>query len=505
VTFNREIVFKTPKLDATKEFTLAVQGDSLGVGATVEADPANVMGAVITLGDQACLKIGGAFITSQTTTGAPSGINVSTLASGQIVSAGDAVAVGPAAMPIDVGGSTTAAFHGGPALVVARGGHEGVLLNDGRVLIVGGMRDGPKGDFAQDAEIFDPATGQFTTVSQLSGPTKGRMMNGSVVVTRVRFTATKLQDGKVLIVGGYGIDRKGLFGLGGLKKEVIGDAHLFDPATNTFERIGELEHSRHSHTATLLTDGRVLIAGGYSDSFWSRKKTLAPFELYDPKTKTFADETKWLFFTKGTIEKRMNHAAVLTDNGVLLAGGEHWDGGFLHFFGTNTLKLDSGSETFANANNSFAKSGNLAHARRYAAATVLASKDVIIAGGHDDKSLVDGIERWTQATGQWTEIEKLAHPRTNARLARAGDLTLVIGGFSMPSVGTGEVKDVDVFDATSMKLTTGLTLTTARVACSVTELKDGRVLVAGGFSGVTKDVAGMDGQAVGSTEIYSAP
>jgi hypothetical protein len=503
VTFDREISFKSPKLDATKEFSLAISGDSLGVGATVEADPTNLKGAIITLGDKANLKIGGAFVTTQTTPGSPSGINVSQLATGQIVCAKDSCPITPAKSPLDIDGNAKASFTDGPSMVTARGAHEAVALDDGRVLVVGGMRDGKKEDFAQDSEIFDPVTGNFTSVSSLSGTTKGRMMNGSVIVERIRHTATKLKDGTVLITGGYGIDRKGFFGLGGLKKEVIADAHIFDPATNTFTRIGELNHARHSHSATLLLDGRVLISGGYSDSFWSRQKTLAPFELYDPKTKTFTEEKHWLFFTQGTIEKRMNHAAILTDAGVLLAGGEYWDGGFLHFFGKNTLKIDKGSEVFDPKNNSFKKSGDLSRARRYAAAAVISTHEVLLAGGNDSTGPVEQLELWSPATGKWTNGDKLAHPRTNAKVAKDGERIFVIGGFAMAA--NGEVKQVEVFDGVAKKMTAGYDLKTGRNGCAVTELKDGRILVSGGFTGVTKDVIGLDGQPLASTEIFSAP
>ncbi len=503
VTFDREIKFKSnAKLDATKEFTLSVTGDSLGSGATVEADPGNVRGAIITLGDKANIKVGGAFVTTQVAAGNASGINISKLASGEIVCAKDKCVVVPAKNPLDIDGNAKAGFTAGPSLVTARGAHEATALNDGRVLVTGGMRDGKKEEFCQDAEIFDPVTGTFTSVSSLSGAQKGRMMNGSVVVQRIRHTATKLADGKILVTGGYGIDRKGFFGLGGLKKEVISDAQLFDPATNTFERVGELEHARHSHTATLLTDGRVLISGGYSSSFFTKNKTLAPFEIYDPKTKKFSEETKWIFFAKGTVEKRMNHTAVLTDAGVLLAGGDRYEGGFL-FFSSPKLKIDKGSELFDAKANKFNKSGDLVQARRYAAAATLSTRDVVLAGGNDDKAVLSSLELWSPATGRWAAAGNLAKPRTNAEVARDGDRVFVIGGFT--GAAKSETKEVEVYDALTKSMTPGYQLATGRNGCVATVLTDGRILVSGGFSGVTKDPIGLDGQALASTEIYSAP
>ena len=79
----------------------------------------------------------------------------------------------------------------------------------------------------------------------------------------------------------------------------------------------------------------------------------------------------------------------------------------------------------------------------------------------------------------------------------------VIGGFT--GAAKSEVKEVEVYDAPSKKMATGYNLATGRNGCAATVLQDGRILVSGGFSGVTKDPIGLDGQALASTEIYSAP
>ena len=94
------------------------------------------------------------------------------------------------------------------------------------------------------AELYDPATGTFS-------PT------GSMAAVRAYGTATLLDDGRVLVAGGYNCGVAG-------KDGIWASAELYDPATGTFSPTGSMAAPRSHHTATLLADGRVLIAGGLS-------------------------------------------------------------------------------------------------------------------------------------------------------------------------------------------------------------------------------------------------
>ena len=117
---------------------------------------------------------------------------------------------------------------------------------------------------------------------------------------RISPTATLLQNGKVLVAGGQGD-----YGL------LIASAELFNPSTGTFETTGSTNVPRTGHTATLLADGRVRIAGG-SD--------FARAELYDAVTGTFT-------LTGSMIMPRNSHTATLLRDGrVLIAGGVNWTG-----------------------------------------------------------------------------------------------------------------------------------------------------------------------------------
>jgi hypothetical protein len=146
------------------------------------------------------------------------------------------------------------------SMTTPRDAHSATLLKDGRVLIAGG--DVTLNHILATAELYDPATGAFA-------------QTGSMVAARDSHTATLLSGGRVLLAGGSGqtSDPNGL---------IVASAELYDPNTGTFSATGSMSMPRYQDTATLLADGRVLVAGGSS-----LKKTLASAEVYNPNSGTF--------------------------------------------------------------------------------------------------------------------------------------------------------------------------------------------------------------------------
>lgn len=499
VSFNGELAPLPATIDPAKEFELAVQGDSFGTGATIAA--AGSASLEIVLGDAAVLKVSDAFSVGKTAAGSASGLNISSFAAGDIKGK-DAGAVAAAASPLDIDGALAAGFRPAASLNVPRGGHAAVELDDGRVFVVGGVaaNGGKKaGDFVAEAEIFDPVTNTWTLVSSLTGQTDGRMMNGKVAVKPALSTAVKLQDGTVLICGGFGVEKKGLFGLGSEKVDTLDSAFIFDPTTNTFKKVGDMKYSRHSHTATLMSDGRVLIAGGYNDSFWRTDKTQAPFEIYDPAKKEFTKIGSIISRFKSK-EPRMGHTATLIENGqgILLAGGNHYEGGGLFGLIKPKLKINKGSEVVRGTQTE--KSGDLGTPRVLHAAAAVSPRNVLLAGGFDSAGApVAALELYDSATANWTAAGSLTVARVNCEIAVAKNLSLVIGGFD----GSKEVSKVEIFDADQKKLTAETyNLATARNGCTVSQLKDGRILVVGGLTGGAKSTESLDGQAVDSCEVF---
>lgn len=233
---------------------------------------------------------------------------------------------------------------------VARTGHTASLLNDGRVLIVGGTSAG-----VPAAEIYDPATETFVRIP-------------NPVSARTGHTATLLRSGKVLIVGGR--DNSG----------ALATAEVYDPVSNAFTALGSMAEARTGHTATLLPSGKVLIAGGgNAGPFWGAGLGIAPqvvptpplqtSELFDPQTGSFAA-------TSSMSTARVGHTAtLLADGTVLLCGGSKG------YFGNAGYQSYDTAEIYDPATASFKDAGTLNIGRFWHTATLLPDGTVVLIGG----------------------------------------------------------------------------------------------------------------------------
>jgi Kelch motif protein/galactose oxidase-like protein len=155
----------------------------------------------------------------------------------------------------------------------ARRGHTVTLLQDGKILIVGG--DDANGVVGQ-AEILDPVS--LTSSNIAANP----------IAPRTDHTATLLSDGRVLIIGG--VDQNGL----------MSSTEFYNPyavPAPSFSAGPSLMRGRSGHTATILADGKILIVGGVVGT----NTTLTSAEIYDPQTQTFSTEGPP--FSKGTENK----------------------------------------------------------------------------------------------------------------------------------------------------------------------------------------------------------
>ena len=122
--------------------------------------------------------------------------------------------------------------------------HTATLLPDGRVLVAGGLNSGQGGTYLASAEVYDPVANAWRPAAPMAGPRGGH-------------TATLLPDGRVLMVGGLSSSQAGA---------QLATAEVYDPAANAWKSAGSLVGPRSGHTATLMPNGRVLVAGGGSGS-----------------------------------------------------------------------------------------------------------------------------------------------------------------------------------------------------------------------------------------------
>src|SRR4051794_20827549 len=225
------------------------------------------------------------------------------LADGRVLAAGGVWLPGYARRDAAVFDPKTASWTATGNLRLQRYGHGLARLNDGRVLVIGGVpsNECASATYASVTEIWDPATGLFTTEGI-----------GTMVNPRVGAAVVTLNDGRVLAAGGW--NRCGTTYVA---------SEIFDPKTLTWSATGDLNAPRQGAAAVLLPDGRVLIAGGTGpDPF---RVALDTAEIYDP-SKGMWTLTGSMFkkrFWSSESDADQGHLVLLPDGHVLTAGGTY--------------------------------------------------------------------------------------------------------------------------------------------------------------------------------------
>lgn len=328
------------------------------------------------------------------------------------------------------------------SMLTPRFGHTATLLPDGRVLIAGGCADQlGKPPFCKaatpTAELYDPTTGTFTAT-------------GNMTTARWNHTATLLPDGLVLIAAGRG---------DGGSEDNLASAELYDPLTGMFTATGNMTmpSAHDKNTATLLSDGRVLITGCCSRA-----------EIYDPSTGAFTPAA-------GSTQPPSFATATLLPTGeVLLASA---------FF----------PELYDPASASFSPTGALNAFCTQAA--LLANGTVLTAGGNDDPGPSAAAFVYDPSAANFNATGKMTAPRANFSITALPDgRALIAGGstwtgFTLPGgqpamaytccLASAELYDpsVGIFTATG-------SMTAVRGGHTATLLNSGEVLIAGGGGGM---------------------
>jgi deoxycytidylate deaminase len=269
---------------------------------------------------------------------------------------------------------------------------------------------------------------------------------------RAAHTATLLPNGRVLVAGGFAGDENSL-----------ASAEVFDLATGMFASAGDMSVPRAGHTATLLSTGKVLIAGGYNGNY------LASAELYDPAARTFTS-------TSRMATARSGHVATLLPNGkVLLAGGVGVGWTFL-----------ADAELYDPATNTFTATGNMLAARESHTATLLANGKVLIAGGHRGRraaiTIYSSAEIYDPATGRFSvtgDMTRIRHKHEAVLLADGR--VLVIGGADERD-GRPAYTSAEIYNPARGTFTVTGQMNSPRYKLQGTAvlLTNGKVLVAGG-------------------------
>ena len=265
-----------------------------------------------------------------------------------------------------VGGGTNSAELYNPAtglwlvtgsMASARSEHSATLLPNGDVLVAGGS--GPSAAALSSTEIYHPATGQWSA---------GNPLNQA----RKLHTATLLPYGLVLVAGGF------------YPPGALSSAELYNPATGAWTLTNSLTAARWNHTATLLGNGKLLVAGGYAGV------PLSSAEIFDPATGT------WRAVHAMNIA-RVWHAAVLLPNGKVLVPGGSKAGGNGHGGAQTSAELyDPGADTWT-------LTGAMLGPRYQHTANLLPSGQVLVAGGTTDGSdYLSDAELYDPSNGTWS-------------------------------------------------------------------------------------------------------
>lgn len=372
-----------------------------------------------------------------------------------------------------------------------RSGHTATLLPNGQVLVAGGTPVG----FAPTAELYDPLSGSWSPTGELNVPRTGH-------------TATLMTNHMVLVAGGSPTNA---FTFDTTSVEI------YDPSSGIWTITNSLNTARYDHTATLLPDGRIFVAGGTGGANISNIAPLSSAELFNPATGTWTETN--VFKAPRTL-----HSATLLPNGkVLLAGGQS-SGGYI-----------SAAAIYDPATGTNTTIASMSTPRAQHTATVLANGKVLVTGGQGGSGATNSTEVYDYANGAWTTTGSLGTVTASqtATLLRDGRVLMVVSsvylydsvtgawtqtnnmhslrssGHSATLLPSGHVlvaggnyggaylASVELFDPISGTWTSTASMNTPRWTHTATLLPNGKVLVAGGGNG------GVPPTALATSEIYN--
>jgi hypothetical protein len=381
------------------------------------------------------------------------------LLSGGTMSVSDNAAGSPQHVPLNgnvlplpacaAGTSGTFTFNNTNMLARSRINHTATTLKNGMVLIVGGTGNAE----TPHAELYNFKICKFS------------LPGSNTPNSRQNHTATLLADGRVLIAGGEKDTAT--------KRTVVATAEIFDPNANGgaggFFPTGSMHFAREFHTASLLANGKVLIAGG--DLFAG----LTHAEIYNPATGTFRLTAHMNF-------AREDHTATGLSNGnVLIAGGDD--------FGTISATTEIFDSSINGGIGGFGVGPTMSAARRYAAATLITIGNdtgwALIAGGYTtglDAS--DTAELFISLGGFGAPFNTMSVGRQSPAVTRLLDGNVLVAGGSCNPVSTGGQRSADLLMVTGPNVgnfePTG-NLVDGLVNHAAALLPDGQVLVTGGL------------------------
>jgi hypothetical protein len=304
---------------------------------------------------------------------------------------------------------------------------------------------------------------------------------GAMTAAREGATATLLGDGRVLVAGGA----QNI----GFRAE-LASAELYDPAAGTFTATGSMHTPRDGDTATLLRDGRVLVAGGSDNGV----HTLSSAEIYDPSSGT------WSGAGDMTQPREAQVAVRLKSGKVLIAGGGRGDvpGGYVAYQTAELYDPAAGIFTALSARMNLDRVG--------AGAVLLDDGRVLIAGGKSSKMILNELgpnlasltplksaEVYDPESSMFMRVGDMRVPHYLPTLTRLRDGTvLVVGGYRMQGPLVVGMRDAEIYEPKASGFVPVGRTHVARLENTATLLPDGEVLIAGGIDGHSDITASVE-------------
>ena len=343
------------------------------------------------------------------------------------------------------------------SMSIGRFSFTATTLQNGKVLVAGGATDTEIA--TATAELYDPATGTFSAT-------------GSMHDARVGFSAIRLSNGKVLVEGGASNT-----------VAALASAELYDPATGTWTVTGNMNQGRQQHSAVLLRNGNVLVSGGNIDRTPCADlcvTTIAGSETYDPST------GQWTTVGEMTIPRSFFTTTLLPNGRVLATGGRVHTGP--DYFDYKAIAF---ADLYAPATGKWKPTGTMTISREDHSTVLLNNGQVLAIGGttvNFNGVTVASTELYDPAAGTWTATGSMlqGRERHTATVLQNGQV-LVAGGDYYDGVNAGFLTECELYDSAVGTWSVTASMSTPRYGARAALLRDGRVLETGGdtdFSGI---------------------
>ncbi|WP_413585031.1 kelch repeat-containing protein [Bdellovibrio sp. HCB274] len=332
----------------------------------------------------------------------------------------------------------------GPSLTVARVGNSIHLLPDGKVIVMGGFPDPAGSPPTHKTEIFDPATNAWTAGPDMPTPV-------------AEYPYVTLPDQKILIVGGAN----------SAAASSVTNVQTYDPATNSFAAMAPINTGRYQATATLLPTGNVLVTGGLNSG-----NILATTEIYN------VSGNSWSAGPSLGTARRAHSAIALPSGKILVTGGVAVTGSPLIGAASNEI-YDSGTNTW------FTDPVSNDHVHSLATLVKLANGKIIIAAGVDPNYSSAFTESYIEDQNSgvaWTGNTGLLGGRVGNTTTLMKNGKILFTGGQLLAEAASLTTSTSVYDSTTNTFTAGPNMVDDRVYHTATLLPSGKVFIAGGMS-----------------------